>query len=167
MISKNDLALDQGPGLSMWITNWHLPRALPMTEQQRHLPSASMETDPHAGIAVDLQQTLREFKLEWGTLLQGIWWDRSLDSWMFLGTDFIISILASPYIYRSTKSLHGDIRSPWLTKMSKMSISWYWTPPSPKPYILVFSHCCFGADSQSYLRCCLLGLSPHFAPNKP
>ena len=24
-------------------TNWHLPRALPMSEQQRHLPSASME----------------------------------------------------------------------------------------------------------------------------
>ena len=26
-------------------TNWHLPRALPMTEQQRHLPSASMELE--------------------------------------------------------------------------------------------------------------------------
>ena len=32
------------------------------------------------------------------SVLQGIWWDRSLDSWMFLGTDFIISILASPHI---------------------------------------------------------------------
>ena len=30
------------------ITNWHLPRALPMTEQQRHLPSASVEIEPHA-----------------------------------------------------------------------------------------------------------------------
>ena len=28
------------------------------------------------------------------SVLQGIWWDRSLDSWMFLGTDFMISILA-------------------------------------------------------------------------
>ena len=26
--------------------------------------------------------------------------------------------------------------------------------------------CLFGAVSQSYLRCCLLGCSPHFAPNK-
>ena len=34
-------------------TNWHLPRALPMTEQQRHLPSASMENEPHAAMAVD------------------------------------------------------------------------------------------------------------------
>ena len=49
-------------------TNWHLPRALPVTEQQRHLPSASMETEPHAAIAVDLQQPLREFKVERGTL---------------------------------------------------------------------------------------------------
>ena len=28
-------------------TNWHLPRALPISEQQRHFPSASMETEPH------------------------------------------------------------------------------------------------------------------------
>ena len=32
------------------------------------------------------------------SVLQGIWWDRSLDSWMFLGTDFMISILTSPHI---------------------------------------------------------------------
>ena len=32
------------------------------------------------------------------SVLQGIWWDMSLDSWMFLGTDFIISILPSPHI---------------------------------------------------------------------
>ena len=32
------------------------------------------------------------------SVLQGIWWDKSLDSWIFLGTDFMISILASPHI---------------------------------------------------------------------
>ena len=64
---------------SISTTNWHLPRALPMTEEQRHLPSASMEIEPHAAITVDLQQSLREFRVERGTLLQGIWWDRSLD----------------------------------------------------------------------------------------
>ena len=32
------------------------------------------------------------------TLLQGVWWDRSLDHWMFLGTDFMISVLAFPHI---------------------------------------------------------------------
>ena len=33
------------------------------------------------------------------------------------------------------------------------------SPPSPKPYILTFPHCCFGAVSQSYLKCCLPGCS--------
>ena len=69
-----------------------------MTEQQRHLPPASKEiktsayscgpsTTPEGG-----QGGVRH------SVLQGIWWDRSLDSWMFLGTDFMISILASPHI---------------------------------------------------------------------
>ena len=36
--------------------------------------------------------------------------------------------------------------------------SWlHWTHHSPKSYILTFPHCLFGAVSQSYLRCCLLG----------
>ena len=57
-----------------------------------------MEFEPHAAIAIDLQPSLREFRVECGTLLQGIWWDRSLDSWMFLETDFMISVLASLHI---------------------------------------------------------------------
>ena len=73
---------------------------------------------------------------------------------MFLGTDFIISILEisiSISYLGSTKSLHGDIRSSWLTEtFCKMSDSCYWTPPSPKPYILTFPHCRFGAVSQSW-----------------
>ena len=35
-----------------------------------------------------------------------------------------------------------------------MSASWYWAPPSPRPYVLSFPHCCFAAGSQSSLRCC-------------
>ena len=31
-------------------------------------------------------------------VLQGIWWDRSLDGWMFLGTHVMISILAFSHI---------------------------------------------------------------------
>ena len=38
-----------------------------MAKQQRHLPSSS-EMEPHAAIAVDLQQSLREFRVQWGTL---------------------------------------------------------------------------------------------------
>ena len=39
-------------------TNWHGPRALPTTEQQRHL-----EIEPPAAIAVALQHPLREFRV--------------------------------------------------------------------------------------------------------
>ena len=41
-----------------------LTRTLPMTEQQRHLPSASTEIEPYAAIAFDLQQPLREFRVD-------------------------------------------------------------------------------------------------------
>ena len=49
------------------------------------------------------------FKQEAHSVLQGIWRERSLDSWMFLEIEFMTSILASPHIFRSTKSLSGDI----------------------------------------------------------
>ena len=62
-----------------------------------------------------LSQPLREFRVGWGTLCSRES-GGSLDSWMFLGTDYIISILASPHMWRSTKSLHGAIRPSWLTK---------------------------------------------------
>ena len=41
-----------------------LTRTLPMTEQQRHFPSASIAIELCAAIAVDLQQPLREFRVE-------------------------------------------------------------------------------------------------------
>ena len=59
-----------------------------------------MEIEPHVAIAANLQQAQREL-VQGGvrhSVLQGIWWDRPLYSWMFLGTDFMISILASPQI---------------------------------------------------------------------
>ena len=41
-----------------------------MTEQQRHLPSASMQSEPPAAIAADLQQLRRAFREAGGTGLQ-------------------------------------------------------------------------------------------------
>ena len=35
-----------------------------MAEQQRHLPSATMEIEPYVAIAADFQQSLREFRVE-------------------------------------------------------------------------------------------------------
>ena len=51
-------------------TNGHLPRELPVTQQQQkgHLPSASVETEPCTAAAVDLQQSSpREFRDPGGT----------------------------------------------------------------------------------------------------
>ena len=42
----------------MSTTNWHLPKALPVTEQQGRLPSASAEIEPYVAAAVDLQHLL-------------------------------------------------------------------------------------------------------------
>ena len=54
-----------------------------------------------------------------------------------------------------------------LEKTSCKVSSWlHWNCPSPKPYILTFPYYFFGAVSQRYLRCCLLGCSPHFTLNK-
>ena len=41
-----------------------------------------------------------------------------------------------------------------------------YSPFTEITYVLAFSLASFAAVSQSYLRCCLLGCSPHFAPNE-
>ena len=52
--------------LEIYTVNYKLAltKSTPMTEQQRHLPSASMEIEPHVAIAVDFQQYLREFRVD-------------------------------------------------------------------------------------------------------
>ena len=69
-----------------------------MTEQQRPLPSASLETEPRAAIAVDRQQP--RGSSGWSEMLwaPGNLVGQVVDSWMSLGTDFMISILASPHV---------------------------------------------------------------------
>ena len=70
-------------------------------------------------------------------------------------------------IWKSTKSLHGDISSSWLAEsLCKVSPWLHWTPLSQKSYILTFRHYLFMAVYQSYLRCCLLVCSPYFVSNK-
>ena len=46
-------------------TKRHLPRTLPTTEEQWHLPSASAETEPRDAVAVE---PLTELRVEWGPL---------------------------------------------------------------------------------------------------
>ena len=61
--------------LGVSTTNWHLPKALPTTEKQWCLPSAPTETEPcWLSIAPEgMHGWVRH------SVLQGIWWDRSLD----------------------------------------------------------------------------------------
>ena len=70
---------------------------------------------------------------------------------------------------------HGDVCSSWLAvnfmrpaaTVCKNVCSVSCTSPFTKvTYILTFPHCLFGAVFQSYLKCCLLGYNPPFAPNK-
>ena len=73
-------------------TNWHLPTALPTTEQQRHLPAApcaaaAVDLPPHEGVQGGVRHSG----------LQGTWWDKYLDRRIFSGTDFMIPIIASPH----------------------------------------------------------------------
>ena len=61
-----------------------------MTDQQGRLPFASVEIDLLTfNTPEGVQGGMRHSRL------QGIWWDRSLESWMFLETDFMISVISS------------------------------------------------------------------------
>ena len=59
---QNSFTIRKKVGAFYQVQIGHLPRALQRTEQQRHLPAASMDIEPYAAIAVDLQQPLREFR---------------------------------------------------------------------------------------------------------
>ena len=65
----------------------------------------------------------------------------------------------------SRKALHPFMVTLAPHDEQKTSAKITWTPPSPKSHICWPSPHLFGAVSQSYLRCCLLGYSPHFVSN--
>ena len=83
---------------SCWLRRWlySVSYKLALTKSMAnkgisHLPLWRLNP---AAMAVDLQGVQGG---ERHSVLQGIWWDSLLCSWMFLETDFMISILASPH----------------------------------------------------------------------
>jgi len=76
-------------------------------------------------------------------------------------------ILASPPISKSTKSLHGDISSSWLVEnlLQRQVLDCMKSPFTKITFIALSTPHLSEAVSQSYLRCCLPGCSPHFATN--
>ena len=77
---------------------------------QRRLPSATVEIEPHAVVAVDLPQPLREFRVETlcalGNLMGQVF--EELD--VFKNRYYDLNPCISSYLEKS-KSLRGDIRS--------------------------------------------------------
>ena len=102
------------------------------------------------------------------SILQGNWWNGSLYSYIFSGTDFMIPILA--HLLVSREALNPFMVTSALREEQKtfsiISAWLHWTPPPPKSYILTFPCCPCGAVSKNYPRFCLLDCGPHFAPNK-
>ena len=84
-------------------------------------------------------------------VLQGIWWDRSLDGWMLSGTDFMITVLQ----FSSVQSLsvltllppHGlqharlPCPSPAPRACSNSCPSSWWCHPTISPSVIPFSSC--------------------------
>ena len=95
--------------------NWHLPRALPTTLARAFAICLYRDWTPccfscwPSTTPEGVQGGVRH------SVLQRIWWDRSSDSWMYLGTDFIISILASPHISVQSGSVQFSCSflTPW------------------------------------------------------
>ena len=80
----------------------------------------------------------------------------------------MIPTLVSFHFWKNSKFLCGDISFLWLAEKKtfhKMR-AWLHEFPLQQNHILTFPSYLFGAVSQGYLRCCLLGCSPHFSPNK-
>ena len=141
-----------------------------------HLPSTSVRIQL---CAADLQYSLKRVqggKHTWGTLCSGKnWQGRSSDTQIFSETNFMSPILVSRKTLKSF--MVGTAPHNWckLHKTSRNLLEKcvldcmylfspkshiYWPPPT-HPLTPAF-----GEVSQSYLRGCLTGCSPHFAPDR-
>ena len=118
--------------------NWHLPRALPTTLARAFAICLYRDWTPccfscwPSTTPEGVQGRVRH------SVFQGIWWDRSLDGWMFLGTDFLISILASPHI--SAQSGSVQFICSFLTNSLWPHGLQHARPPCPSPTPGVYSN---------------------------
>ena len=111
------LALAKRPGMlqsmglqksQTWLSNdWRTitttTKSINSDEQQQGLlPPVSAEFEAYEAAAVDLQHSLREFRVEWGSLRQRIWWNRALDRYF----QELISSFQSTHLFISRKALN-------------------------------------------------------------
>ena len=149
-----------------------------MSTENWHLWSTSIRIKSCTAVAADLQYPLKGVQhgeQKKGTLCSGKHWqDRSSDGQIFSGANFMSPNLVSPHNYKSIKSFmvttvphdcQSFIRLAEIFQKNKCLI--VYIPPPPKSHrYWPFPHCLFGAASQSYLKWCLPGCSPQFAPNE-
>ena len=101
------------------------------------------------------------------SVLQGIWWNWSLDRYFQELISWSQSLhLSIPKKTPLNPFMVTSASRYWQKPSCKVSAWLHWTPASPKSYILTFPHYLFRTISQSYLQCCLLGCSPRLASNK-
>ena len=101
------------------------------------------------------------------SVLQGIWWNGSLDRYFQELISWSQSLhLSIPKKTPLNPFMVTSASRYWQKPSCKVSAWLHWTPASPKSYILTFPHYLFRTISQSYLQCCLLGCSPRLASNK-
>ena len=95
------------------------------------------------------------------SVLWGNWQDRSSESQIFSGADFMSPILVSPHILKSTTILHGADCFSWLAEASwdqKFSTKNMWliacTPPTPLPksHIYYPTHTCHQTSLEQFHR---------------
>ena len=137
---------------------------LEMPTKNGHLPPASKGIKSLATAVI--QHPLKGVQggdQEWGPLCSGKNWQKRPSDRDFQEKILWAQFLASPRIWKSTEIINGDICSSWraaslcqqvcLTARPSPLKSQVTLPPPPLEQL-----------PQSYLRCCLLGYSPHFVP---
>ena len=137
-------------------TNWHLPST------STRIKSCWLSTIPERNSGWRAE---KRHSVLWEKLAEQVF--RWLNNFT---VDFMSPVLVSPYIQRSPKVLHGDDCFWWLGEtfcQTKENVFDCNVLPLYQNHIYTdLPLYLFGAVSQSYLRCYLLGYSPHFAPIK-
>ena len=136
-----------------------------------HFPSTSAKTEC-AAAAADFHHSVKGVQGEeqkWGTLCSGRnWQNRSTKTFFFSWSQFYEFNSVCPSIQKNTKILLSADCSLWPAEnFCKKLCSWLHVFPLHQNHTYTdLLPCLFGAVSQSYQWCCLLGCSPHFAPDK-
>ena len=147
--AHQEITWGQTKGMQALHTLWSLSTTLPLNHCSKTL------------------QILRKGMLSFGGMSQvAPFPGKAIKLFFSISSKILSSRFSSTLAHRGW--VFGMICSSWLsTSLCKNVCLTAHAPPSLKSYIaLTFPLFPFGTVFRSYLKCCLLGCSPHFAPNK-